>query len=162
MRLQKTSDLNVALLHPQVQHFIDCHIGADVAKLALSKNPFPELNWNEILEQIASKTKAKEKLPTWFATPDILYPSKISVEQTSSETTAKYKSDLIGVQNLIDLTGGFGVDDFYFAKRFKKVVHCELDSALADVVSHNFRILGVDTVQSISGDSMRILGELNT
>ena len=105
------------ILNPNIQEFIQKQIGVSISKLALQKNPFPEVEWISILNQIEAKNKAKEKLPTWFKTANIIYPSKISVEQTSSERTAEYKSNLIKGDRLIDLTGGFGVDDFYFAKK---------------------------------------------
>jgi len=43
-----------------------------------------------------------------------LYPNKISIEQTSSEITANFKSKIVNGDTLVDLTGGFGVDDYYF------------------------------------------------
>jgi hypothetical protein len=45
------------------------------------------MNWHFILNQIEAKTKAKEKLPTWFFAQNIIYPNKISIEQTSSENS---------------------------------------------------------------------------
>ncbi len=81
-----------------------------------------------ILNQIEVENKSKDKLPTWFTTKNIIYPSKISVEQTSSEITAKYKSKLVSGENLIDLTGGFGIDDYYFSKKVNQVIHCEINS----------------------------------
>ena len=108
--------LNYSVLKPKIQQFIDQNINVDVSKLALQKNPFPGTDWTLILQQLAAKQKAKTKLPTWFESKNILYPSKISVEQTSSEKTAEYKASLVFGESLIDLTGGFGVDDFYFSK----------------------------------------------
>ena len=104
------------LLSEEVQDYINKNTEVSISQLALQKNPFPALNLKEILNQIEAKGKAKDKLPTWFSSATIIYPSKISVEQTSSERTAEYKSSLVSGQNLIDLSGGFGVDDFYFAK----------------------------------------------
>lgn len=150
-----------AVLTSEIQHFIDQNIGSDLTKLALRKNPFPDGDWIEIIGQIAAKTKAKDKLPTWFATPNIVYPSKISVEQTSSERTALYKSQLVSGESLIDLTGGFGVDDFYFAKQLKTVVHCEINTDLSAIVKHNFSQLEVNNVEFFSGDSSAILKDLN-
>ncbi|GAW88357.1 methyltransferase [Flavobacterium psychrophilum] len=106
-----------SLLSFEIQEFIALNIDANISKLALQKNPFPEIPWVEILTQISAKSKAKEKLPTWYAHQNIMYPNKISVEQTSSEKTAYYKSNLVSGQSLIDLTGGFGVDDYYFSKK---------------------------------------------
>src|SRR5690606_2853769 len=95
------------LLSPKIQHFIRENSGRPAAQLALQKNPFPEAEWIDIVNQIAAREKAKGKLPTWYAAENIIYPSKLSVEQTSSEIAAKYKSSLVSGSNLIDLTGGF-------------------------------------------------------
>ena len=142
------------ILNPNIQEFIQKQIGVSISKLALQKNPFPEVEWISILNQIEAKNKAKEKLPTWFKTANIIYPSKISVEQTSSERTAEYKSNLIKGDSLIDLTGGFGVDDFYFAKKIKNVTHCEINSELSEIVKHNFNQLGAININCIAGDSL--------
>jgi hypothetical protein len=153
--------LNTSILHPEIQEFIIQNTGADVTKLALQKNPFPEADWILILNQIEARTKAKEKLPTWFATENIIYPSKISVEQTSSEKTAAYKASLIAGESLIDLTGGFGVDDYYFSKKFKSITHCEINEELSAVVSHNFKQLKVENCTFHAGDSLHLLEENN-
>lgn len=149
------------ILKKEVQDFINANLNADVNKLALSKNPFNDLDWSFVLNQIASKQKAKTKLPTWFATQNIIYPTKLNIEQTSSESTASYKANLILGESLIDLTGGFGIDDFYFAKKFKKVVHCELNTELSEKVDHNKTVLNQLNIQCIAGDSTEILQRLN-
>jgi hypothetical protein len=149
--------LDSSLLHPEIQKFITANIGADSSKLALQKNPFPEVNWISIINQIVSKTKAKDKLPTFFKTENIIYPSKISVEQTSSEKTALYKASVVSGNTLIDLTGGFGVDDLYFSKVMKNVIHCEIDAELSNSVKHNFKILGIRNIQCEFGDSFNYL-----
>lgn len=151
----------MSLLQPEIQEFIQQNIGADLQKLALRKNPFPEADWIEILNQIAAKTKAKDKLPTWFETPNIIYPSKISVEQTSSEKTAQYKVQLVSGNILIDLTGGFGVDDFYFSKCVEKIVHCEINADLSEIVRHNLKQLQIGNIECIPGESSEILKNQN-
>lgn len=151
-----------SILTQVVQDFINQNISANITQLALQKNPFPETNWTLVLQQIAAKQKAITKLPSWFKTPNIYYPSKVSVEQTSSEKTARYKSDLITGKSLLDLSGGFGVDDYYFAKRFQNVTHCEIDNDLSKIVQHNFEQLGVSNIECISGNSEVILENLNT
>lgn len=153
--------MNFSLLDNEIQQFIEKNIAADVTKLALQKNPFPETDWTLILQQLAAKQKAKTKLPTWFETPTILYPSKISVEQTSSEKTAQYKASLVTGEKLIDLTGGFGVDDFYFSKNVKNVVHCEINTELSEIVNHNFEQLNVKNIECFANDSSEVLQKLN-
>jgi THUMP domain-like len=153
--------LDFKLLNPEIQQFINTNIDTNIVKLALQKNPFAEVDWISILNQIEAKNKAKDKLPSWFTTKNILYPSKISVEQTSSEKTASYKSDLVSGESLIDLTGGFGVDDFYFSKKITKIAHCEINADLSAIVKHNFEQLSVNNIDCYNGDSLAILAELN-
>lgn len=149
--------MDLSILYPKVQEFIQDQLGVSIAKLALQKNPFPEIDWLTILNQIETKTKSREKLPTWFSTKAIIYPSKLSIEQTSSERTAEYKSSLIAGNSLIDLTGGLGVDDYYFAKKINKITHCEINSDLSEIVGHNFKQLGVTNIECIAGDSLTTL-----
>ncbi|MFK7049393.1 hypothetical protein FLACOL_02294 [Flavobacterium columnare] len=149
------------LLAPKVQEFIEDSIALNFTKVALMKNPFPEIPWNEILNQIASKAKAKEKLPSWYNQKNIIFPSKLSVEQTSSEATAHYKSSLISGKNLIDLTGGFGVDDYYFSKNFDHLIHCEIKTFLHEITKHNFNLLKINNIECHLGDSHETLKKLN-
>ncbi len=154
--------MDLKLLNPEIQEFINSNIGKKITKLALQKNPFPEMEWITILNQIEAKTKSKDKLPNWFATKNIIYPSKISVEQTSSEKTAYYKSEIVSGESLIDLTGGFGVDDYYFAKKLKNVIHCEISPELSQIVKHNFEQFNIKNISCHCGNSLEILPKLNT
>ena len=153
--------MNITLLNTDVQEFINANIEKNSSALALQKNPFHDVNWIAILNQITAKSKAKDKLPTWFQCEKIIYPSKVSVEQTSSEKTAKYKSSLVSGDTLIDLTGGFGVDDYYFSKRIKEVIHCEINPELSEIVKHNFKQLNIQNITCLQGDSSILLKELN-
>jgi len=153
--------LPFSLLQKDIQAFIKTNADAELVKLALQKNPFSNHDWRLIIEQIACLQKAKDKLPTWFAATNIIYPSKISIEQTSSEKTAFYKSTLISGKTIIDLTGGFGVDDYYFSKHFESIVHCEMNEGLSKIVAHNYQQLNVQNCAFYSDDSATILKQLN-
>ncbi|OXG04834.1 hypothetical protein BC749_105172 [Flavobacterium araucananum] len=153
--------MNTSILSKSIQEFITQNSSAPIAKLALQKNPFPEVDWILILNQIEAKGKAKDKLPAWFITKNIIYPSKISVEQTSSQKTAQYKASLISGKTLIDLTGGFGVDDYYFAKKFDAIAHCEINEDLSAIVKHNFEQLQVKNCTFYANDSTNVLNELD-
>jgi len=133
----------------------------DLTKLILKGSPFTDVSIQEIAIQISGLKKAKNKLPTWFVNQEILYPPNLNLEQTSSEITAKYKSDLIGGNTLIDLTGGFGIDDFYFSKNLKKVIHCEMNEELSQLATHNFKSLGVENIKTYVGDGLKILEDLD-
>ena len=149
------------LLQPLIQNYIIEKTGSDISKLALQKNPFPSIDFKIILNQIELRTKSKDKLPTWFTTSNIIYPSKISLEQTSSEITAQYKATLVNGESLIDLTGGFGVDDYYFSKKIKSVYHCEINADLSEIVAHNFNSFGSTNLKCFAEDSLEVLKKLN-
>ena len=149
--------MNLNILTTEIQNFITNSLQANISKLALSKNPFPEIDWKEVINQIVSKNKSKNKLPTWFATNGIYYPPSISVEQTSSEITAKYKANLLFGKTIIDLTGGFGVDCYYFSKKFEKVIHCEKNTELSEIVTHNYKKLQVENIECLAQNSTDIL-----
>ena len=152
----------VTITDPEIQKFIRSNTGASITRLALQKNPFPDVAWTDILNQIAARDKAKDKLPTWFKAEGIIYPSKISVEQTSSEVTAQYKASLVFGKSLIDLTGGFGVDDYSFAANIDEVAHCEMNKELSAIAAHNFKILKKKNIKCHAGDSLDILKSLGT
>ena len=48
------------------------------------------------LDQIAGWQTARQKLPSWAAVEGIVYPPHLSMEQCSSEQTARYKELLAG------------------------------------------------------------------
>lgn len=149
--------MNPEIATPDIQNWILENTFADAKKLAFAKNPFPKIDYKELLNQVSARAKSRDKLPTWFQKPGIVYPSKVSVEQTSSEQTAKYKANLVSGESLIDLTGGFGVDDFYFSKVVNQVTHCEMNEALSEIAHHNFEVLGASNIVCENGDSTEIL-----
>lgn len=101
------------------------------------------------------------KLPLWFKKKGIYFPKPINIEQTSSEITARYKSELINGNTIVDLSGGFGVDCYFFSKRFKKVIHIEQNEYLSHIAKHNFECLGVKNIETLSGNSLDILSQSN-
>jgi len=146
--------LNPAILHPDVQQFISDHLNTDISKLLFKGSPFKSVSVQELATQIVSKKKCEKKLPTWFKTKNIYYPVKVHIEQTSSEVTAKYKSSIITGDSVIDITGGFGVDTYYFAKKTKNVTHCELDTNLSTIVNNNYQQFNIEGIELISGNGI--------
>ncbi|RZJ48930.1 MAG: hypothetical protein EOO19_06770, partial [Chryseobacterium sp.] len=149
--------MNKKILDKAVQRYIDSNLNADVAKIALAKSPFEGISSAEIVTQINSKKKSQKKLPTWFKTASIYYPATLSIEQTSSEITAKYKSELAKGDSLIDITGGFGVDDYYFAKKVKNLTHCEINEDLSYIAEYNAAVLGTKNINFLPVDGIEYL-----
>ena len=123
--------------------------------------PFETLDVHELIAQFEAKKKCKSKLPTWYHTALIYYPNKLNIEQTSSETTAAYKSELIQGDSIIDITGGFGVDCFYFSKHFNTVTHCEINAQLSQIVKYNYERLGAKKIETYSEDGIAYLKSNN-
>lgn len=136
--------MNSNILNTEIQDFINSNLNADIASLLLKGVDFKEATAKEIIEQIEAKKRCEKKLPTWFNTLKVYYPNKLNIEQTSSEIAAKYKANLVSGSRLIDLTGGFGVDAYYFSKKIDEVIHCEINSELYKIVNHNYKVLNVD------------------
>ena len=149
--------MNKAILHKEVQNFINTNLNTDIAKLIFKGSPFGDVSIQEIAAQIESKKRAQNKLPIWFSTSFIYYPNKLNIEQTSSEVTATYKANLVAGNSLIDLTGGFGVDSYYFSKQFKKVIHCEINPELCELSAHNFRELKAMNIETIRTNGISYL-----
>lgn len=142
-----------------MQKFINANINCDITLLALQKTVFSSDQLKLIIEQIEAKNRCAKKLPTWFNTQNIYYPNKLNIEQTSSEITAKYKSNLIQGNSIIDLTGGFGVDCYYFSKVFKSVTHCEINTSLSSLVKHNYNKLQLSNIETKGINGIEYLKE---
>jgi 16S rRNA G966 N2-methylase RsmD len=149
--------LNKEILSPDVQEFINDNLNTDVHRIALSKSHFPDVSAQELAEQILSKKKCEKKLPTWFNTQFIYYPPLLTVEQSSSETTASYKQALIKGDSVVDLTGGFGVDSYYFAKKAESVIHCEINAALSDIAKYNASVLNAVNISFLPLDGLEYI-----
>ncbi|KJD33583.1 SAM-dependent methyltransferase [Tamlana nanhaiensis] len=149
--------MNFSILNTEIQSFIDANLQTDINTLLLKGTLFETIDTKTLIEQIEAKLRCKKKLPSWFNTKQIYYPNKLNIEQTSSETTAKYKSELISGDRIIDITGGFGVDCYYFSKQFKLVTHCELNETLSDIVTHNYKQLTVRNVETVKMDGISYL-----
>ncbi len=130
------------LLQPEIQEFIRANENANPASLMLRASRYPEFPMVQIVEQIQSRKKARQKIPSWYAHERIIYPPTLSLEQCSSEQTALYKEQLVSGKRMADLTGGMGVDTFYIGQQFESVDYVEQQSMLVEQASHNFDELG--------------------
>lgn len=104
-----------------------------------------------IAEQIEGRTKAKEKLPSYYNTKNVVFPPAVNLEQSSSESTAKFKSMVTCEKILrrvlcVDLTGGLGVDTFFLSKEFEQVDYVETNTELLEIAMHNHVQLGARNI----------------
>ncbi len=151
---------NKNILNPEVQVYIKKHRSDDPRLVSLGKSPFSGVSPGELATQIKGWQTAAAKLPAWAETTGIYFPPSLNLEQASSEALARYKAGLIQGRTLMDLTGGFGVDSYFFSKRFEKVHYCERNPDLAAIAAHNFRQLGAPNVRVHTGDGMDLLEKI--
>ena len=131
------------------EEFIKQHRNENPLSLALKKAPEGiDLQW--CLRQIEGYGIAKKKLPEWTKTDNIWFPPRLSMEQCSSETTARYKqaiAERLGCKVLIDLTGGFGIDFSYMARNMENAFYIEQQEVLCNIASHNFPLMGLQNIK---------------
>lgn len=146
--------------------FVCRNANDDVRKLALSAKRAEGLDLSFALDQIAGRQKARTKLPSWYALAALgervdeahflVFPPHISMEQCSSEQTARYKKRILDRvlssilehswsrnSHFIDITGGFGVDFSFLAQGFAEATYVERQEHLCEIARHNFPLLGL-------------------
>ena len=143
-----------------IQDFINKNINSNASDLMLKASSYPEWDMKAIVQQLVGKQIAKKKLPTWFQNNEVLYPVRLSMEQCSSEATAKYKTTIINSGRGIDLTGGFGVDTIFLSKQSESLIYCERNEDLASLVNHNFKALNQHNCEVHVGDGVEYLKNL--
>jgi 16S rRNA G966 N2-methylase RsmD len=143
------------ILSPKIQSIIERHkLDNPIQHLLKYKNIFG-VPAATVVDQIVGRRKAKVKLPSWFQNTQVIYPPAVNIEQSSSEKTAQYKVKILTNEfgyayllrsSILDLTGGFGVDSFYFSRIFREVHFVEPNNILLEIAQHNHRQLGANNL----------------
>ena len=140
-------------MNKETQQFISENINSDIYQLALQSNRYPLVDMALAIRQINGMQKIRFKIPFFHQNKNFLYPAQLSLEQSSSESTAKYKSTLCEGDTLTDLTGGFGVDCYFMAKNFREVTYVERLAELCELSRHNFNTIGSKNISVVHADS---------
>lgn len=138
-------------------HFIEENLHGDVRALVLQARKYPDVDMAMAVTQIAGQQIAEAKVPSWYRTSGLLYPRHLSMEQCSSEATAKYKSGLVQGETFADLTGGFGIDCAFLSQNFQIADYVERQPELCELASHNFPLLGLNHIRVHNVDGMDYL-----
>jgi hypothetical protein len=190
-----------------LEDFIREHREDDVRQLALQGGRYPDVDMAFALQQIAGWQMARKKIPSWAAIDGIVYPPHLSMEQCSSEQTARYKALILSrcttswyevrgaryensiegldsnlvprtshhaPRNIVDLTGGLGVDFAFLAQAIAPVdysLRCGFEEATATYVERqphlceaarkNFELLGLTHAEVVCGDGVEYLHQLD-
>lgn len=181
--------VNNVIVNSTVWKYLDDHADDDIDSLALhAKLPWkqgtgegnaavktprcPDLAW--VLQQISGRQIAARKLPSWAQKAHMLYPSRVPMEQCSSQQAADYKAQLVlqlvrtlgqgevpARFTVADLTGGFGVDCAAIAQHAEHAYYVERNEQLCTLVEHNYEQLGLgDHVEVHHGDARDFLASM--
>lgn len=145
------------MTHDPLQSHIWQHRDDAPQRLALSKMPN---GWSAafVAQQVDALQRLRHKIPTWYR-PGLQFPAALSLEQASSERTARYKARLFSGKKMADLTGGLGVDAFFFAQRFGEVLHIEQRAELSEAARHNFAQLDATNIRCLHSTAEQFLAE---
>lgn len=128
------------------QQFVRAHLEADLHRLLLSASKYPEVDVHQAVTHIKALKKLKHKIPSWYSV-DLELPLALSMEQASSELTARFKAGLFKGSTMADLSGGLGVDSYFFSKSFQSVQYIEQQAVLCEAAKHNFAQMGATNIQ---------------
>ena len=130
--------------------FIQEHATDDAARLILDRKKYPGIDIDMAVNCIESRRKLKGKVQEWHDNPDLIFPLKLSAEQCSSSATGRYKAKLaesiVSNPTIADLTGGLGVDSWFFSQKASKVIYNEMQPPLCEAAEHNFKVLGAENI----------------
>ena len=129
--------------------FVTQHLYDETSRLILDRKKFPQIDMDLAVACIESRRKLKGKVQEWYDDERLIFPLKLSAEQCSSSATGRYKADL--AERIVrrsldfarydrqvdmtrddmkwciaDLTGGLGIDSWFFSKKAAKVIYCEM------------------------------------
>ena len=122
----------------KLSKFVSEHISDDVTRLVLDRKKWPDIDMDLAVACIESRRKLKGKVQEWYDNPDLVFPFKLSAEQCSSSATGSYKaalaeriadeisgnvSDIKSGWRIADLTGGLGVDSWFFSQKAGQVLY---------------------------------------
>lgn len=144
-------------LSTELKNFIREHITGDTDKLLLSASRFPDIDMPFAVNQILARRQIREKLPSWFSNEDLIFPSRLSAEQCSSESTAQYKQQLFRGNTFCDLTGGLGVDTFYFAQKAQQATYIERYPEYCEAAQQNFRTLQAHHIRILNANAYQAI-----
>lgn len=148
----------------QTKEYILNNRKSDVRKLALGKRP-QGVDIQYALTQISGWQAACQKVPLWAENPDIEYPVHLSLEQCTSQYIAEYKANMVNnlLPNgfeMVDLTGGMGVDCFFISANAGKVIYNDMNPALCEIARNNFAAFDRSNVLIFNQSAESLLQEI--
>ena len=137
----------------KLAEFVSQHMSEDTARLIMNRSRWPEIDMDMAVNSIESRRKLRGKVQQWYDEPRLVFPLKLSAEQCSSSSTGLYKAGIAAhiagkdSWKLADLTGGLGVDSWFFSQKAANVLYNEMQEPLCRAGRHNFEVLGARNIE---------------
>lgn len=137
----------------KIATFVTEHADDDTSRLILDREKWPDIDMSIAVNSIEGRRKLKGKVSQWHDCPGLVFPLKLSAEQCSSSATALYKSSLAekiagrAEWRIADLTGGLGVDSWFFSLKAARVLYNERMEILCEAARHNFKVLKAGNIE---------------
>ena len=141
----------------KLAEFVSSHISDDPVRLIMNRDRWPEIDMDMAVNSIESRRKLRDKVREWHDEPRLVFPLKLSAEQCSSSATGRYKAGLAsrisGKESwaIADLTGGLGVDSWFFSQKAERVLYNEMQGVLCRAAEHNFKVLEAGNISVSNG-----------
>ena len=115
--------------------------------VALRVKASPTVRPQVVATQVDCLQRLRLKVPTWASAPGLYVPTLLAAQQCSSEAIARWRRSLVGTDELVDLTGGLGVDCFFMSQGLGKTLYVESNEVLALAAKHNYSLLGREDIE---------------
>lgn len=142
-------------------YFINENEGGNVREIALKASANKKLDSTFAASQIEGRSIARNKVPSWAEIDGIIYPKHLSLEQCSSEESARFKATLVKGKTMVDLTGGMGVDFYFLSEHFTKATYVERQNELCQLMQHNSGLLNMQNIEIVNSDSIDYLKNMD-
>ena len=77
-------------------------------------------------------------------------------------TDCLVQTELVDPQaHVCDLTGGLGIDSYFFSRKVRQVTYIERFPAYCEAAIHNFKVLDVGNVTVLNGDSTELIDKID-
>jgi hypothetical protein len=130
-------------------------------KSLIFKKDSEDLSYKKIAIQLEARKRIRKKIPSWYQNPNVFFPVKLSLEQSSSEKTAQFKKEIFPEGNtIVDITGGMGIDISFLSEKYSKTYYFEINEELSEISKYNFEQLGLN-IHSEIGNGIELLTKNN-
>lgn len=153
--MQKYEIVYRFLNSPEGIKFFNDHLGLPPEKIILKNQLKDVALTKEVALQLVLFYKAKQKLPL-HTQKKCLFSSR-SLEQCSSEPLAEYKSKLIHHKKILNLCGGLGVDDRFFALNHNQIISLDIDLELIELAKINDHCFELNNIERIHNSAENFL-----